>query len=94
VKLSFPNPSRSFDRSSNRVRFWGYDRSIEVSFFVEADALMKLCPDMGCAETGLLKAFDRARSQIHKVAEKTYTRSRGGKGGYGYVLAAEDFRID
>lgn len=39
MKLTFPNPSRSFDESGKRVRFWGYDRAIEVSFFVEAEAL-------------------------------------------------------
>ena len=47
MKLVFPNPCRSFDESENRVRFWGYDRSIEVSFFVEAAALKRLCPGVG-----------------------------------------------
>ena len=35
--VNFPNPSRSFDATSNNVRFWGYDRSIEISFLIETD---------------------------------------------------------
>jgi hypothetical protein len=89
MTLSFPNPSRSFDATKNRVRFWGYDSAIEVSFFVEADALKKLCPGMNNAEAGFLKAFDVARKRIHDVAEEVYARGR--KGSYAYVLAAENF---
>lgn len=69
--------------------FWGYDSAIEVSFFVEADALKRLCPEMSSAETGLLQAFDAARNRIQDVADKVYVR--GGKGTYAYILAAEDF---
>ena len=50
MRLSFPNPSRSFDAGSSRVRFWGYDSTIEISFFVEVDALNGLCPEMSNAE--------------------------------------------
>ena len=89
MRLSFPNPSRSFDASMNRVRFWGYDRAIEISFYVEADALKRLCPELSCAETGLLKAFDTARKRIHEVADEVYVH--GDTGCYSYILAAEDF---
>ena len=89
MKLTFPNPSCSFDASTNRVVFWGYDKVMEVSFFVGADALKKLCPEMNNAEAGLLKAFDAARKRIHAVAEEVYARGR--KGSYAYVLAAADF---
>lgn len=91
MKLNFPNPSRSFDESSERIRFWGYDRAIEVSFFVEGEALKRLCPDMGAAETGFLQAFDQVRSRIHEVADKVYVRGGRGKGAYAYVLSAADF---
>lgn len=91
MKLTFPNPSRSFDESGERVRFWGYDRTIEVSFFVEAEALKRLCPDMDAAEAGLLKAFDKTRGRILEVADRIYTRGGGGKGAYTYVLSAADF---
>jgi hypothetical protein len=87
--LNFPNPSRSFDAAQNRVRFWGYDSAIEVSFFVEANALKKLCPEMSNLEAGFLKAFDAARARIQEVANKVY--ERGSKGSYAYILAAEDF---
>jgi Protein of unknown function (DUF1488) len=89
MRLNFPNPSRCFDASRSRVCFWGYDSAIEVSFFVEADALKRLCPEMSSAETGLLQAFDAARNRIQDVADKVYVR--GGKGTYAYILAAEDF---
>ncbi len=39
MTLNFPNPSRSFDASKNRVTFWGYDSVIEISFSVEGDAM-------------------------------------------------------
>ena len=89
MQLNFPNPSRSFDATRNRVRFWGYDSAIEVSFFVEADALRKLCPEMSNVEAGLLKAFDAARKRIHEVADKVYVPGR--KGSFAYILRAKDF---
>jgi hypothetical protein len=89
MKLSYPNPCRSFDASSNRVCFWGYDSTIEISFFVGMEALKRLCPDMSDAESGFLQAFDAALTRIHEVADKVYARS--GKGSYAYTLAAEDF---
>jgi hypothetical protein len=87
--LSFPNPSRSFDETRNCVCFWGYDSAIEVSFFVGADALKQLCPEMSGAESGFLDAFDVSRKQIHKVANKVYVDSS--KGSYGFTLSADDF---
>ena len=89
MRLSFPNPSRSFDVRRSRVCFWGYDSSIEISFFVEAAALKRLCPEMSDAETGFLKAFDAVRNRIHVVADKVYVR--GGKRAYAHILVAEDF---
>jgi hypothetical protein len=89
MRLSFPNPSRSFDASRSCVLFWGYDSAIEVSFFVEANALKRLCPELSGAETAFLKAFDAARKRIHEVANKVYMRDR--KGSYAYILAADDF---
>lgn len=87
--LSFPNPSRNFDATTNGIRFWGYDRAIEVVFFVEAAALKKLCPDTSDLEGSLLKAFDTVTRQIHEVAEHVYVR--GSKRLYACRLAAEDF---
>jgi hypothetical protein len=92
MKLHFPNPSRSFDEKTSRILFWGYDRTIEVSFLLEAAVLKRLYPDMNGTETELLKAFDTTRERILAVAEKVYTHGGGGKGTYAYVLAAEDFQ--
>jgi hypothetical protein len=89
MKLNFANPSRSFDATRNRVRFWGYDSTIEVSFFVEADALRKLCPEMSDVEGGALEAFDAARERIYEVGDKVYVADR--KGSFAYILAAKDF---
>jgi len=89
LTLNFPNLSRSFDATKNRVRFWGYDRAIEISFFVETDALLKLSPAMNDAEAAVLKAFDAARERIHEVANKVYVRGR--KRSDAYTLAATDF---
>ena len=91
MELSFPNPSRSYDAAKNRVRFWGYDRTIEVSFFVEVDALLRLCPEMKSAEKEFLKAFDSVLKLIHEAANKAYIEGGKGKGSYAYVLAANDF---
>jgi hypothetical protein len=89
MKLSYPNPCRSFDASHRRVCFWGYDSTIEISFFVGIDVLKRLCPDMSDAESGFLLAFDAALNRIHEVADKVY--ARGGKRSFAYILAAEDF---
>ena len=89
MKLSFPNPSRSFDASNSRVCFWGYDSTIEIAFYVGEEALKRLCPEMSSAETGVLQAFDSVRNRIQEVANKVYVRS--GKGSIACNLAAEDF---
>lgn len=88
--LNFPNPNRSFDATRNRVRFWGYDRALEISFFVEADALQKLSPEMITAESGFLTAFDASRKQIYEAADYVYVHG-GRKGSYAYSLTAKDF---
>lgn len=89
MTLNFPNESRSFDETRKRVRFWGYDRAMEISFFVEADALQKLHPGAAGNETELLQAFDAARQLIHATANKVY--SRGSRQSYSHVLTASDF---
>ena len=88
MRLSFPNPSRSFDASRNRVRFWGYDQALEISFLLEEDALKKLCPDMNHAEAGFLDAFDAVRTRIHEAADRVYVCS--GRRSHVYCLAATD----
>ena len=89
LTINFPNPSRSFDASKNRVRFWGYDSALEISFFVDVAVLQKLNPEMSLAEGSVLKAFDAALERIHSVALKAY--KHGNKGIYDYSLTVEDF---
>ena len=61
MPLDFPNPSRSLDGTRNRVRFWGYVRASEISFFVGADTLENLCPGMVAGElSGHVRCSDRA----------------------------------
>ena len=88
MTLSFPNPCRSFDAVRSRVCFWGYDRTIEISFFVSEEVFKRLCPNMVCAEDGYLKAFDANRDRIHEIADKAYARA--GKRSIACMLAAED----
>ena len=89
MKLSFPNPCRSFDAVRSCVCFWGYDRTIEISFYVGEEVLKHLSPDMEGAEAGFLKAFDAMRDRIHEIADKVYARA--GKGSIACILETEDF---
>ena len=59
---------------------------MEVSFFVNEDALKRIEPSMRSDESGLLNAFDSHRPLIYAVATKVYLRSR--KGSYELTAAA------
>ena len=80
MPVNFPNVSRSYDATRRMVRFWGYDRSMENSFFIAAEALQRIAPDLRADETGYLRAFDLNRDLIYAVAAKVY--GRGGRGSY------------
>jgi hypothetical protein len=85
--LNFPNQSRFFDPGRRAVRFWGYDSAMEWSFYVSADALLRIQPDVPRDEAGFLRAFDSNRKLIHAAAMKAYARGRKGS----YDLAEADF---
>lgn len=87
--LSFPNESRSYDAATGRIRFWAYDGAIEISFFVERDAIQKLNRKMPQSEAEFLQAFDAGREHLHEVADRVYTL--GPKGSYTCVVSAADF---
>lgn len=87
MTLNFPNGSRSYDARRNLIRFWGYDSALEISFFVEVGALLKLNPQMSNVEAGYLEVFDAARERIHETARKVYSRARKDS----CLLAAADF---
>ena len=92
MTLNFPNEARSFDAARNRVRFWGYDGAMEISFFLEIDALQKLGslkPEITGPEAAILKVFDDARERIYQAAARVHARRADGA--YSYSLAAADF---
>ncbi|MBI5909770.1 MAG: DUF1488 domain-containing protein [Betaproteobacteria bacterium] len=85
--VTFPNVSRSYDATRRAVAFWGYDRSMENSFFVTWDALKRIQPNLEADEAGLLRAFDSNRKLIYEIAAKVYGRGRKSV----YNLVAADF---
>ena len=86
MALMFPNDSRSYDATRRAVRFWGYERAMEWSFFVTEDALRRVDPAMRPDEAGILNAFDSNRALIQAAAAKVYSRGRKGS----YELGAAD----
>ena len=84
--LTFPNESRSYDATRRAVRFWGYDRAMEWSFFVTAEALRHVQPAMAEDEAGMLGAFDSNLDLIRAAAAKLYARGQKGS----YELGAGD----
>ena len=87
VPVNFPNLSRSYDATRRMVRFWGYDRSMESSFFIDADALMRIAPNLQANEDGYLRVFDLNRDLIYAAAARVYARGRRGS----YEIHAADF---
>lgn len=85
MTLTFPNESRSYDATRAAVRFWGYDRSMENTFFVSADALKRIQPNLQPDEAGLLRAFDSNLDLIRAAAAKVYAGGR--KGSYDLSVA-------
>ena len=72
----FPNASRSYDATRVAVRFWGYDQSMEIPFFIGAEVLGSVQPAMSPEPEGYLSAFDAHRARICAVAARVYERRR------------------
>lgn len=89
MDLAFPNLTRSFEASKNRVRFWGHDNAIEITFFVSSDILSQLMPGTERSETAILRIFDSMRSDIHEAARRAY--ANGWHGQYAFALRLKDF---
>lgn len=89
MTLNFPNESRNFDPRRNCVCFWGYDSAIEISFFVEIGAIIRLCRGTKGGEFDILQAFDTVLATIHEAADRVYVQSK--KTSYAYTLKAEHF---
>ena len=88
MAITFLNPTRQFDSTVNCMRFCGHDGAIEVSFFLEVEALTKICPAFKQIESEILDAFDQRLKKIHKVASKVYKRN---KRTYVCTLTGADF---
>jgi len=86
MTINFPNQSRSYDGTRRMVRFWGYDRSMEASFFLATDALKHMQPSLEADEAGFLRAFDMNRDRIYAAASRVYARGRRGS----YDICAAD----
>ncbi len=78
MTINFPNRSRSYDATRRAVRFWGYDKSMERSFFIMADALKQMQPDLQLDAIDILRAFDLNRERIYSIAAKVYARGHRG----------------
>jgi hypothetical protein len=87
VAIDFPNQSRSYDGKRHGVRFWGHDSALEVSFFVEEDALAQIDQTTPHTEDEFLGAFDANRDRIFTAARKVYSRRGSGF----HALSASDF---
>jgi hypothetical protein len=87
VSVSFPNHSRSYDATRRAVRFWGYESSMEWSFYMTEDALRQVRPGIEPDEAGFLSAFDANREKIYAAAARVHARGRKGH----YDLLARDF---
>ena len=87
MPLNFSNPSRSYDPTRVAVRFYGYDSSMEASFFITQDALSKLAGRGVSGESDGLASFDANRARIYEVAGTVYGRGRKGS----YELVRSDF---
>ncbi|MCH9673700.1 MAG: DUF1488 domain-containing protein [Gammaproteobacteria bacterium] len=89
--VNFPNPSRSYDDERHGIHFWGYDQALEISYFIEAQALTKVSPDLQPDEAGFLGVFDAHYEQICAAADKRYTRQSKAPYIFAYTLTAADF---
>jgi hypothetical protein len=87
MAISFPNASRSYDPLNRRVRFWGYDSTFEISFYLDEAALQKFSPQPQMDEAVSLRVFDGNRIRIEKAAHAAYARERRSF----YTLSGADF---
>lgn len=85
LAVSFPNQSRSYDATRRAIHFWGYDQSMERSFFVTEAALKHIQPNLESDASAFLHAFDLNRERIYAAASKVYARDR--KGSYEVSVA-------
>lgn len=86
MSISFPNPSRSYDNQSHRIRFVGHDGMFQISFAITVDALSSTSSGPLDGEADFLRAFDAAHEAIQGIARKAYSKTRKSS----YVFTAAD----
>ena len=69
----FASHHRTFGSRRQAVRFHGYDSAAPCSFFLTAETLRRLHPEMIHGEAGMLEAFDSSRNLICAMAAKLYS---------------------
>jgi hypothetical protein len=74
--LTFPNLNRQYDAAMDRISFFGNDGTLEIPFFLKAQALFRLYPRTGANEPAMLAAFDAGRARINEVAGKAFARDK------------------
>jgi len=70
MTIRFPNFSRFYSPSRDAIHFWGYNQSMETSFFISTAALQLIAPGTARGEEALLSAFDENRARILEVATR------------------------
>lgn len=76
VALRFENDRAMHDAERDVIRFFGSDRSHEVSCAISAEALEDHFGAKGNSRKDLLEAFRRHRDNIQKLAQTKYLRAR------------------
>ena len=71
--MMFASHRRTYDSLLQAVRFYGYDSAMPCSFFITAETLRRVHPEMIHSEAGMLEAFDSNWNLICAMAAKLYS---------------------
>ena len=72
------------------VRFWGYDQTFEITFFIEDGALLKINSNTKADEVRFLETFDVNLNRIRKLAGKIYSRRRKASHIFSFTMSVSD----
>ena len=73
------------------VWFWGYDRTIEIAFYIDEGALSKIGSQVMAQEAKILSDFDASLERIREVAGAIYSRRRKAAHAFSFALTDADF---
>lgn len=71
--MMFASHRRAYDSQRHAIRFHGYDSAAQCSFFITAETLRRVHPEMIHSEAGMLEAFDSNRDMICAMAARLYS---------------------